>query len=59
MTSSLPRVRTGVMRGFPRVAGVCPACDRETLGLGVGGYVTCTTARCPDPRAASRALAAL
>lgn len=37
----------------PTVQGRCPACSRNTLILGVGGYVTCSHLGCPDPSVAS------
>src|SRR5690625_2459388 len=37
----------------PDVQGRCPACGRESLFLGAGGYVTCREDNCPRPDAAS------
>ncbi|WP_097922078.1 DUF6085 family protein [Streptomyces sp. wa1063] len=42
--------------GFPTVQGHCPACHRQSLFLGSGGYVTCTHIDCPEPDAASTLL---
>lgn len=42
--------------GFPTVQGHCPACHRESLFLGSGGYVTCARIECPEPDAASTLL---
>ncbi|MFF2612311.1 hypothetical protein [Kitasatospora sp. NPDC058046] len=40
--------------GRPRTtADACPACDRTSLYLGDGGYLTCATAGCPRPDAAA------
>ncbi len=39
-----------------RVEGFCPACGKETLFLGEGGYVTCSQLGCPVPDAATRVL---
>lgn len=36
-----------------KVQGQCPACGRESLFLGDGGYVTCAILECPQPEAAS------
>lgn len=51
-------IRAGSLRGCPRVAGACPACGVESLGLAAGGYVTCANLSCPNPSAASEALRA-
>lgn len=48
----------GLMAGLPRVSGRCPACGQWTLGLGLGGLVTCWAASCPDQLAASKLLGA-
>ncbi|MFJ4418246.1 DUF6085 family protein [Streptomyces sp. NPDC088925] len=40
----------------PTVRGYCPACGRESLFLGSGGYVTCARLDCPTPDAASTLL---
>lgn len=39
--------------GHPHVAGRCPACNRASLFLGKGGYVTCAWIDCPNPGAVS------
>lgn len=52
----LDRLRT-THWAFPRVQGRCPACKRELLFLGEGGYLTCAGHDCPDPCAAADALA--
>lgn len=39
-----------------RVQGFCPACGKESLFLGEGGYVTCSVLGCPVPDAATRVL---
>jgi hypothetical protein len=36
----------------PYVQGACPACKKETLFLGSGGFVTCSWIYCPNPTAA-------
>lgn len=40
----------------PVVQGFCPACNRHTLFLGTGGYVTCSYLGCKDPGAANKIL---
>lgn len=42
--------------GLPLVQGRCPACQRASLFLGSGGYVTCSSADCPEPDAATTVL---
>jgi len=42
---------------YPRVAGRCPACHRESLRLYDGGHVGCSHLGCPDPSAAGNRLA--
>lgn len=42
--------------GLPAVQGRCPACHRESLFLGDGGYVTCRRLECTDPEAATKLL---
>lgn len=42
---------------YPRVAGRCPACHRESLRLYDGGHVGCSHLGCPDPSAAGDRLA--
>lgn len=46
----------GPLKGCARVAGACPACGVESLGLGAGGFVTCSSLSCPRPDAPSEAL---
>lgn len=41
---------------LPTVQGRCPACGRESLFLGDGGYVTCSRVDCTEPDAASTLL---
>ncbi|MFE6551671.1 hypothetical protein ACFVHS_25170 [Streptomyces sp. NPDC057746] len=41
---------------LPKVQGRCPACRRESLFLGSGGYVTCAQAACSKPDAATAVL---
>ncbi|MET9879772.1 hypothetical protein ABZZ36_34935 [Actinacidiphila glaucinigra] len=41
---------------FQRVQGRCPACGRNSLFLGDGGYVTCSRTLCSEPDAASTLL---
>lgn len=36
---------------MPKVKGICPACRRESLFLGSGGFVTCAMLSCPKPDA--------
>jgi hypothetical protein len=36
-----------------KVQGKCPACQRDALFLGAGGYVTCGNLDCPQPDLAS------
>jgi hypothetical protein len=38
------------------VKGHCPACGKESLFLGDGGYVTCSRLECPRPDAVSTLL---
>lgn len=42
--------------GLPLVQGRCPACGTAGLFLGSGGYVTCSTADCPELDAATTVL---
>jgi hypothetical protein len=42
--------------GLPLVKGNCPGCQRATLFLGTGGYVTCSNSDCPEPDAATTVL---
>ncbi|MER5902974.1 hypothetical protein ABT150_23190 [Streptomyces mirabilis] len=42
--------------GLPLVQGRCPACGTAGLFLGSGGYVTCSSADCPEPDAATTVL---
>lgn len=46
----------GYGKGWPLVQGKCPACRRSTLFLGTAGYVTCGSADCDDPAAATKLL---
>lgn len=39
-----------------KVQGECPNGCGETLFLGKGGYVTCSSLRCSDPGAATKML---
>ncbi|TFV33158.1 hypothetical protein E4K10_30220 [Streptomyces sp. T1317-0309] len=41
---------------LPTVQGRCPACRRESLFLGSGGYVTCAQLGCTQPDAATDVL---
>ncbi|MFJ8348176.1 hypothetical protein ACIQ9J_17715 [Streptomyces sp. NPDC094153] len=41
---------------MPKVQGSCPACGRESLFLGGGGFVTCAMLSCPKPDAPTDAL---
>jgi hypothetical protein len=41
---------------WPDVKGRCPSCQRETLFLAEGGYVTCRVLGCVEPDAASTLL---
>lgn len=42
--------------GLPLVRGHCPACGRQSLFLGSGGHVTCSTIDCRNPSAADEVL---
>jgi hypothetical protein len=53
---SAPVDRASVLREAADVRGRCPACGRESLFLGSGGYVTCRQLACPEPDAASTLL---
>jgi hypothetical protein len=41
---------------FPKVAGRCPNCRRESLYLGAGGHVTCSFLGCGAPTLADEVL---
>ncbi len=45
-----------IKNAHPRVAGHCPMGCGETLSLGEGGHVTCSTVKCPDPVAVDKLL---
>lgn len=51
-----PASTASLAAGLPLVKGRCPACNKASLFLGVGGYVTCSHADCPEPDAASTVL---
>lgn len=58
MTDQTERDRSafgGVSR-WPKVQGRCPACGRDSLFLGSGGYVTCSIIGCSKPDAATDVL---
>lgn len=44
-------VKSGPGKGWPRVAGYCPACGASSLFVGSGGYITCSIIGCSDPGA--------
>ena len=46
----------GVTTSFAFVQGLCPACGKDSLFLGVGGHVTCSRLTCPEPAAADQML---
>lgn len=53
LPAGVPIVAAGFGKGWPRVAGRCPACGRKSLFLASGGYVTCAARECRNPAAAS------
>lgn len=40
---------TSPVTDLPHVQGRCPACNRESLFLGAGGHLTCSSLDCPMP----------
>jgi hypothetical protein len=56
LVSSDPKRHYLSEQGYPWVYGVgCPLCG-GSLFLGMGGYITCSYERCPDPGAAAKAI---
>ncbi len=45
-----------IKNAYPQVAGQCPMGCGETLFIGEGGHVTCSTGECPDPIAVDKLL---
>lgn len=52
-TAGLAAHPSRLAAAMPIVKGRCPSCRQSTLFLADGGYVTCSSTRCPNPCAAA------